>query len=150
MVARKHRSPKCKSVATQLKLLRNEGANKMVDRLEYLLSDEDIETDGDAPAPGAVSSFIDFYLDNADLQATGKPLLASGNGKLQAVWTLTNGKRLTTDFIEDGHVRFIYRDQGDMENRFTGYVPHTKLIDVLREKDPTIVGAEYEDLFGGS
>lgn len=108
--------------------LREIGADKVASRIEYLVSEENVEDGEDAISTASVNSFVEFYFDNPDLR---EPLLgATAAGELQAVWTLPDRRRLVTDFLADDSVRYIYRrmaDAGPLKHFITGCQPRHKI-----------------------
>lgn len=111
--------------------LREIGADKVANRIEYLVSEENVEDGGDAPSIASINSFVEFYFDNPDLRDLREPLLgAAADEELQAVWTLPERRRLVTDFLADDRVRYIYRraaDAGPLKHFITGCQPRHKI-----------------------
>lgn len=111
--------------------LRETGADKVANRIEYLVSEENVEDGGDVPSIASVNSFVEFYFDNPDLRDLREPLLgAADDGELQAVWTLPDRHRLVTDFLADDRMRYIYRraaDAGPLKHFVTGCQPRHKV-----------------------
>jgi len=96
-----------------LNVLRMVGANKAVDRITYLVSNENAEDGGDIPAVASINAFVRFYLDNPDL---GEPLLGvTPNGELQAVWVFPDKRRLVAEFLADDTIRYLYRRTADAQ-----------------------------------
>lgn len=108
--------------------LREIGADKAASRIEYLVSEENVEDGGDAPSTASINSFVEFYFANPDLR---EPLLgATADRELQAVWTLPDRHRLVTDFLADDSVRYIYRraaDAGPLKHFITGCQPRHRI-----------------------
>ena len=111
--------------------LREIGADKVASRIEYLVSEENVEDGEEAVSTASINSFVEFYFDNPDLRDLREPLLgAAADGELQAVWTLPERRRLVTDFLADDSVRYIYRraaDAGPLKHFITGCQPRHKI-----------------------
>ena len=94
--------------------LRMAGAHRVADRIEYLTSEENTEDGGDIPRTASINSFVNFYLDNSDL---GAPHLgATPNGELQAVWELSERRRLVAEYLDDNIVKYVYRRAGKIDS----------------------------------
>lgn len=97
-----------------LRRLRKAGETKVAGRIEYLTSEANAEDGGDIPATVSIASFVKFYLDNRNL---GRPLLGvTPNGDLQAVWILSDQRRLVAEFMDDDIVKYVYRRSGNMHS----------------------------------
>lgn len=97
-----------------LRRLRKAGESKVAGRIEYLSSEANAEDGGDIPTIVSVASFVKFYLDNRNL---GRPLLGvTPDGDLQAVWMLSDQRRLVAEFMDDDIVKYVYRRSGNMRS----------------------------------
>lgn len=91
--------------------LRNSGAHKVADRIEYLVSEENAGDGREIPKTASIASFAAFYSDNRDLD---EPFLGTTvNGELQAVWELSDRRRLVAEFLGDNTMRCLYRRTGN-------------------------------------
>ena len=96
--------------AQLLHRLSKNGAHKVADRIEYLVSEENAEDGGDIPTMASIASFASFFSNNRDLD---EPFLGTTvNGELQAVWELPGHRRLVAEFLVDDIMRCLYRRAG--------------------------------------
>ena len=112
--------------------LRGAEAYKIADRIEYLVSEENAEDGGDIPGVASIASFVKFYLDSPDL---GDPYLGTTpNGELQAMWELSEQRRLVAEFLDDDIVKYVYRRAGNMDSSklfIMGRQPRHKIRGIL-------------------
>ena len=91
--------------------LHKSGAHKVAGRIEYLVSEENVEDGGDIPTLASITSFAAFFSNNRELD---EPFLGTTvNGELQAVWELPGHRRLVAEFLDGDTMRCLYRRAGD-------------------------------------
>ena len=85
-------------------LLREMGEGKLADRLDYLASDEDLESE-DAPATDeSARGFYEFF---CSVESEGKVGLAcSPEGCISAEWRFDDSRAVGIWFLDAGRVRF--------------------------------------------